>query len=434
MSIAVAIETHGCKLNRAESDALARALVNAGYRLVPADGRPDIYILNTCTVTHVADAKARRALRAARRRDPNASIIAVGCYARRAPEALASTEGVDLALGSAADEGRVLREVARIAERRGGGTHSPELDILTPFRPEGRTRAFVKVQQGCRYACAYCIVPHVRGGARSLPPGSIAAEVKQRVAEGYREVVLTGTQPGCYGFDLAEGSLPGLIRRLLSETGVERLRVSSLQPQELGAELVALWSDPRLCPHVHLPLQSGSARVLRRMGRPYTLERYMKAVRTLRDSVPDIAITSDVLVGFPGEGEAEFEESLSFCEAVGFSKVHVFPFSLRPGTRAAGMEPKVGPAELSRRVAGMLALSRQMGGRFRRASLGQVRPVLWEQTRKVDGERVWSGLTDNYQRAFTNDDGCLANRITPGELCGEVDGALWARIVQGVTA
>lgn len=434
MSIAVAIETHGCKLNRAESDALARALVNAGYRLVPVDGRPDIYILNTCTVTHVADAKARRTLRAARRRDPNASIIAVGCYARRAPEALASTEGVDLALGSAADEGRVLREVARIAERRGGGTHSPEIDILTSFRPEGRTRAFVKVQQGCRYACAYCIVPHVRGRARSLPPDSIVAEVKQRVAEGYREVVLTGTQPGCYGFDLAEGSLSGLIRRLLSETGVERLRVSSLQPQELGAELVALWSDPRLCPHVHLPLQSGSARVLRHMGRPYTLERYMKAVRMLRDSVPDIAITSDVLVGFPGEGEAEFEESLSFCEAVGFSKIHVFPFSLRPGTRAAGMEPKVSPAELSGRVARMLALSRQMGGRFRRASLGQVRPVLWEQTRKVNGERVWSGLTDNYQRAFTKDDGCLANRITPAELCGEVDGALLVRIVQGVTA
>jgi len=433
LSIAVAIETHGCKLNRAESDALARALASAGYRLVPVDGRPDIYILNTCTVTHVADAKARQALRAARRRDPDASIIAVGCYARRAPEALASTGGVDLALGSAADEGRVLREVARIAERRGGGTHSPELDTLTPLRPEGRTRAFVKVQQGCRYACAYCIVPHVRGRARSLPPGSIVAEVKQRVAEGYREVVLTGTQPGCYGFDLAGGSLSGLIGRLLSETGVERLRVSSLQPQELDAELVALWSDPRLCPHVHLPLQSGSAMVLRRMGRSYTLERYMEAVRMLRDSVPDIAVTSDVLVGFPGEGEAEFEESLSFCEAVGFSKVHVFSFSPRPGTRAAGMEPKVGPAELSWRVARMLALSRQMGGRFRRASLGQVRPVLWEQTRKVDGARVWSGLTDNYQRAFTKDDACLANRITPAELCGEVDGALLVRIVQGVT-
>ena len=429
MSVRVAIETHGCKLNQAESEALARALLRAGYRIVKANERPDVYILNTCTVTHVADSKARQALRAARRRNPCASIVAVGCYARDAPEKLADIEGCTALVASAGERERMLREVAGIVSRRGDAASALIAGVRSSYHPWGRTRSLVKIQEGCRYACAYCIVPLVRGRPVNTPPESVVAEVDQRVVEGYREVVLTGTQPGCYGYDLKRTSLSSLIRKLLRETDIERIRVSSLQPQELTPELVGLWSDSRLCPHVHMPLQSGSARVLREMGRGYTPEQYMTAVQTLRDSVPGVAITTDIIVGFPGEGKEEFQECLRFCERVGFSNIHVFPFSARPGTRAAGMEAKVRPSEISERVARMLALSREMEERFRQESLGQIRPVLWEELRSVNGVRAWSGLTDNYLRTFTSDERDLANRITQVELQEVKEGALWARVL-----
>jgi len=432
LSIRVAIETHGCKLNQADSDALARCLLRAGYRVVAGHEPAEVYILNTCTVTHVADAKARHALRAARRRTPGASIIAVGCYARRAPQELGRIEGVDLVVDRLQLE-RVLEEVTRLADGRRNIGIPSALASWAMSRSAVRTRAMVKIQEGCLRACAYCIVPQVRGRARSVPPDVVLDEVGRRVEEGYREVVLTGTQPGCYGVDIKKGaSLVELIGGLLSKTRVERIRVSSLQPQELSPELLELWGDPRLCPHVHMPLQSGSAEVLQRMGRAYTPQDYMKAVEMLRSSVPDVAITTDVMVGFPGETEADFEESLLFCQRVGFSGVHVFPFSPRPGTRAARMERQVPPSNLSTRVDRMLFLAKELEGGFRRACLGQVRFVLWEGTRKVNGRGVWSGLTDNYLRTFTSSTGNLVNRIIKAQLWEERDGALWAHVLEPV--
>ena len=428
MSVTVAIETHGCKLNQAESEALAYALLNAGYRVVNTREHPDVYILNTCTVTHVADSKARQALRAVRRRNPDVSLVAVGCYARRASEKLAEIGGCTVLGVGAGEREHILRELTGIVERRAEVETALAERGPCSLPGTGRTRAMVKIQEGCRYACAYCIVPSVRGRPDSTPPDSVIAEVSQRVKEGYREVVLTGTQPGCYGYDLRGTSLPGLLRRILDETEVDRVRVSSIQPQELTPELLDLWGNSRLCPHVHMPLQSGSVRTLRAMGRGYTPEYYMDTLRTLRKAVPDVSVTTDVMVGFPDEGEEEFGESLRFCEEAGFSKVHVFPFSARPGTRAAGMGPKVLPAELSKRMGRMLSLSRELEGRVRYLAVGQTRPVLWEGLRNVSGVKIWSGLTDTYLRVVMSDPSDMTNRITRAELREVRDGVLWARI------
>ncbi len=310
----VVIETHGCKLNQADTSVLASDFLRAGFTLASNDDEVDVYVVNTCTVTHVADRKARQALRTARRRHPRATIVATGCYAQRDPEGLNGLEEIDLVLGNTAK----AELVRRVLDLRG--------DSLTPCAEgeepaahrvrTGRTRAMVKIQEGCNQVCAYCIVPRVRGRERSVPPEQLIGLVNRRIAEGYLEIVLTGTQLGTYGYDLPGTGLVDLVRRVLEETDVTRLRVSSLQPQEIGADLLALWSDRRLCPHFHIPLQSGSAAILHRMRRRYSPEEYRNAVDRVRRFVPDVSITADVIVGFPGETEADFEATRSLCAEV----------------------------------------------------------------------------------------------------------------------
>jgi threonylcarbamoyladenosine tRNA methylthiotransferase MtaB len=417
----VAIQTQGCKLNQAESEAIARLLARAGFQVVPPEEPADIYILNTCTVTHRADSDARQSLRGFHRRNPSAFIVATGCYAQRSPEELARLEGVGLVLGNSQKE-RILE---LLLTTRGKGL--PPGGKEDAQRAVGRTRAMVKIQEGCNQVCSYCIVPKVRGRERSVPPERVLEEIRERVREGYKEVVLTGTQPGSYGADLPDVDLRLLLERILVETDLPRLRVSSLQPQELTPELLELWSDRRLCPHFHIPLQSGSDRILKLMRRRYTTAQYAEAVEMVRSRVPDAAITTDVMVGFPGEGEEEFLESLRFCEAMGFAGMHIFPFSLRPGTAAVHIGPKVDARTKERRTAEMLSLARRKAGEFRRRFLGRLRPVLWETQRRQNGRVAWWGLTDNYIRVFAEGEVPLANRITPALLVGEEGEALRAR-------
>ena len=424
---AVAIETHGCKLNQADSNLLAWRFAEAGCRLVATDEPSDVYVLNSCTVTHVADRKARHAIRAARRRNPEATIVAAGCYAQRSPQDLRHLEEVDLVVGNA-DKATLVR---RVMDWR-GDTPVPcavgdDGELLSPriFR----TRAMVKIQEGCNQVCAYCIVPKVRGRERSIPPDTIVAEINRHVARGYKEVVLTGTQLGSYGFDLSGITLTRLLERILSETDVLRLRVSSLQPQEMSEEMLALWSDRRLCPHFHIPLQSGSDTVLKRMRRRYTARLYGEAVETVRRSIPDVSITADVIIGFPGETDEEFEETYALCERLGFATVHAFPYSVRPGTSAAYLEGRVPPDVKSRRVQRLLGLADAQAGEFRRRSLGKVRPVLWEGTREVKGSTLWSGLTDNYIRVLGRSPRRLTNRITPARLRQQKEDLVYAQVL-----
>ena len=408
----VAIETLGCRLNQAESESLSRQFAERGYNIVTPSNGAAIYILNTCTVTHIADRKSRHLLRLARRRNPSALIIAMGCYAERAAGELAQVDGVDIILGN--EEKARLIDV--LAER---GLISSGSELVPQMH---RTRSLVKVQEGCNQFCSYCIVPLVRGRERSLSLDEAVAEVRAKVERGYQEIVLTGTKIGSY-----RNSLECLTRRILFETELKRLHLSSLQPQEINTGLLDLWQvfSKRLCRHLHLPLQSGSDAVLRRMGRQYSTEYYERVVARVRETIPDMAITTDIIVGFPGETKVEFAESYRFCQRMAFAKIHVFPYSERPGTRAAQMPDRIDERVKREWSQRMLKLARESARRFRGQYVGHTMMVLWE--REVD-EGDWAGLTDNYIRVVARSNEPLGNRLVPARLESEHNNYLRASL------
>jgi threonylcarbamoyladenosine tRNA methylthiotransferase MtaB len=347
----VALDTLGCKLNQAETELLARELVKVGYELVTDISKADIYILNTCTVTHTADRKARHRLRQAYRRNPAALVVATGCYARRAPQELNRIEGVNLVTGNN-EKQHLLHLITEAYYREHPSLTDEETGVPTP--PELRTRTFVKVQNGCNTPCSYCIVPLVRGIETSLPASEIINEVGDRVAEGYQEVV-----------------------------------------------------------HFHLSLQSGSDSVLARMKRRYDTEEYEQAVSLIRRSVPDAAVTTDIIVGFPGETDNDFEESYRFCQRMEFARIHVFPFSARSGTKAAQIPGQIDSRTKKERSDSMLALAEESARNFRQRFSGRTMTVLWEQR---TGDYLWSGVTGNYIRVFTESKEDLNNRLIPVKL------------------
>ena len=409
----VAIHTHGCKLNQADSQVLARQFQEAGFRVVRSATQADVVILNSCTVTANSDSKARQYLRRARRANPDALVVATGCYAQRAKDELSAMEEVSLVLDNRQKETLVSTVAAKL-----NVVADSSIQNAPVAAPVGRSRAMVKIQEGCDQVCAYCIVPKVRGRERSIPPEEIIAEINGRSENGCREAVLTGTQLGTYGFDLPGIDLRDLIRRVLAETSIDRLRVSSLQAQEITHELLELWDDPRLCPHLHIPLQSGSDTILRSMRRRYDTARFAETVELVRKKIPDAGMTTDIIVGFPGEGEREFAESYSFAMSVGFSDMHVFPYSIRPGTSAAHLDGQVEVIKKRERTGEMLELAATAAREFRLGSLGQTRPVLWEPGKGRDAGGIWSGLTDNYLRVKAQSDRELGNVITDAHLIG----------------
>jgi threonylcarbamoyladenosine tRNA methylthiotransferase MtaB len=414
---AVALESLGCKLNRAEVEDLGRRLTEAGYRLASPGDEPDIYILNTCTVTHIADRKSRHMLRLARRRYPAARLIAIGCYAHRAPRELEQIDVVDLILGN--DHKDNLVSILENIPRAGTVRRRTSSYLQANSR---RTRAFIKIQDGCRNYCAFCIVPFVRTREVSLPAERVITEVKGRVVAGYQEVVLTGTEVGTYSCDGI--NLAGLLERILRETDIRRLRLSSLQPMEITEELIGLWRDNRLCPHFHLSLQSGSDSVLGRMKRHYTVAEYRRAVDLIRTSLPDVAITTDTIVGFPGETDEEFRRTEDFCRETRFARIHVFPFSRRPGTTAADMPGQLSSVVRKGRSRQMLALAKQNDIAYRQRFLGRTLHVLWEQ--KNHG--TWSGLTGNYIKVYTGSGDDLTNKLLPVKLEKLNKDGVWGRL------
>lgn len=426
----IAILTLGCKLNQAESEGIARVLSLAGCRVIDRPAVADAYVINSCSVTHVADRKSRHLVRLARRMSPAATVLLTGCY----PE----TAGTEIALATGADIVVPSRDKAEVARRLldARPVIAPPSVPAPPQAASLRTRAFIKAQEGCNDVCAFCIVPKTRGRERSLSPEEVAGVVAERESDGVQEVVITGTQLGAYGRDRDSANYgpAGLIRHLLAETAVPRIRFSSLQPQDITPELLALWEDPRLCRHFHLALQSGSEGVLRRMRRRYTTDRYRAALALIRDMVPGVAITTDIIAGFPGETEAEAEESLAFCREAQFSQMHVFPYSRRPGTTAHILPEHVTQPVKQGRMERMLALAAESADAFRRSVVGRTEAVLWEgQARHTDeGDLpVWEGLTDTYVRVFTRSTAGLQNRITPARLDRLVDGGVWAETAAG---
>jgi threonylcarbamoyladenosine tRNA methylthiotransferase MtaB len=298
-----------------------------------------------------------------------------------------------------------------------------------------RTRAFVKIQEGCNDVCSFCVVPRTRGRERSVPMERVVTEVLARQAEGVQEVVLTGTQLGNYGRDLGpSGGVTPLLGSLLARTAVPRIRLSSLQAQDIDESLLRLWDNPRLCRHFHLPLQSGSDHVLAAMRRRYSARRFLAVASLVRERVPDVAITTDVMVGFPGETETDFRETHSLCQEAGFAAIHVFPYSRRPGTAAALMRDQVAAAVKRHRLERMLALARASAAAFRAGFQGRTMTVLWEEARPRRGARpVWQGLTGNYLRVYTDAENPaagsprqdLTNLLLPTRLSRAAADGLW---------
>jgi len=417
--LSVALDTLGCKLNQAETELLARQFAEAGYKVVPLSEPADIYILNTCTVTRIADQKSRQRLRLARRRSGTAMVVATGCYATSAPDILAKIDGVDLVVGNdrKAQLLQLVQEAGDIAIL--GSVASGISDGGSGFR----TRAFVKVQDGCNGSCAYCIVPLVRPCEESVPVEQVVAEIDNCLARNCGEVVLTGVEIGRYSHNGM--NLKGLLERILAETEVARIRLSSLQPDEITPELLELWQDCRLCCHFHLSLQSGSNGVLGRMRRRYSVGDYRQAVSLIRSRLPEAAITTDIIVGFPGETDEEFEESYEFCRQMEFARIHVFAYSPRPGTLAAQMPQMVAAMVKKERSRRMLALAKESEQNFHRRFLGQTRAILWEKQTKG----VWSGLTDNYIRVYTRNGEDLTNQLLDTRLVDAGGDGVWGEVI-----
>ncbi|HEX9940490.1 MAG TPA: tRNA (N(6)-L-threonylcarbamoyladenosine(37)-C(2))-methylthiotransferase MtaB [Thermoanaerobaculia bacterium] len=413
----------GCKLNQAEIERLAREFAAAGHKVVESLAEADLHVVNSCTVTGTAARASRKAAGRARRSGGprRTRTVLTGCHVSESPAAAARLAGVDLVVPNAEKD----RLLARVHEAFPDAIPRADADLSAPCAPlpSGNTRALVKVEDGCNMRCSFCIIPFTRGAQRSRPLPEVVTEVRDLVRQGRREIVITGVQISAYRWQGVR--LAGLVRALLAATDIPRLRLTSIAPWDLDERLLDLWEDRRLCRHLHLSLQSGSTATLRRMRRPYTAEGYLDLLGRVRAAVPGVAVTTDVIVGFPGETGAEFAESLAAVATAGFAKVHVFPYSPRPGTEAEGMPGPVPPEEKKARVEAMLEVAARAERNFQRAHLGSRQTVLWE--RPKDG--MGHGLTDNYLRVLSPSGAALSNRFSEVELEEIAQDGIVGRIV-----
>ena len=414
MTRKAAFHNLGCKVNAYEVEAMQQALEEAGYEIVPFSSDADVYIINTCTVTNIADRKSRQMLHRAKKQNPDALVVAVGCYAQLHGEELQKDPAIDLVIGSnrktdLAEEIARLRSEVVVSDLHTDRRYEP----LQLSRSEEHTRAIVKIQDGCDNYCTYCIIPYARGHVRSRDPENVREEVARLVQNGAREVVLTGIHLCSYGKDLAgDTDLLSLLQELQEGPGEYRIRLGSLEPSFLTKETVsALAAMPRLCPHFHLSLQSGCDATLQRMGRRYTTEEYAEKVRMLREAFEDPALTTDLIAGFPGETEEEFAATCAFVERMAFFETHVFPYSRRAGTRAAEMEGQWPEACKKERTRTLLALHRMQQQRYLETFLQRPVEVLFEEEITRDGKRWISGHGRRYQQVL-----CAPDVARPGDL------------------
>ncbi len=428
----VHLDSVGCKLNQSELERLARDFQRAGHTIVASPKDSDLIVINTCTVTKAAAADSRSKARHAHRQNPQAKIVLTGCWSSMEPNAAAALPGVTQVVPNSAKQRLVAGLTAEMPT-----PHSRKALVRSPLPGNRRrTRAFIKVQDGCDNRCTYCITTLARGAARSEPPEAILEEVRYAIDGGVKEIVLSGVQLSAYGKDLSdEVDLRSLVMRILDSTSVTRLRLSSLEPWNLPQDFFSLWKNPRLCRQLHLPLQSGSERTLRRMGRPFSPQSYAALIRQARREIPAVAITTDVIVGFPGEREADFEESLDFIESMAFSGMHVFSYSPRPGTAAARLPDRVPAQVAGTRAQKVKAIAAASSQAFNSAFIGQAMPVLWIRSQQA-GPHRWevSGLTDNYIRVHASSEKDLWNQLTCIRLVSlAVEGGMHADAITGPT-
>ncbi len=426
-----ALHNLGCKVNSYETEAMQQLLEAAGYQIVDFEEKADVYIINTCSVTNVADKKSRQMLHRAKAKNPEALVVAAGCYAQAAGEKLLEDTVIDLVIGN-----NKKAELVQLLEERLAGQEpqdavidisaTQEYEALRIERQADHTRAFIKVQDGCNQFCSYCIIPYTRGRVRSRRPEDVEKEVRDLAEKGYQEIVLTGIHLSSYGTDFKEEhqDLLELTKRLHQISGVKRIRFGSLEPrlitEEFARELSAM---EKICPHFHLSLQSGCDATLKRMNRHYTCEDYLYRCGILRKYFEDPAITTDVIVGFPGETDEEFAETKKFLEKVHFYEMHVFKYSRRAGTRADRMPDQVPEPVKTKRSAELLALEKEMSKAYRASFLGRETEVLLEEPVEIGGVRYMVGHTKEYVKAAVPEAGgknCFVRGVLKEFLTDEI--------------
>lgn len=402
----VTFHTLGCKVNQYETEAMEEMFEKNGYTIVGEDDYSDVYVINTCTVTNLSDRKSRQFIRKSKKNNPAAIVAVVGCYSQVSPEEVETIEDVDVIIGTS-ERNRIVElcEEAASTKRRINIVRSvktyKEFEKINIDEVKSRTRAFVKIQDGCNQFCSYCIIPYARGPIRSREFGDIEEEVKKLAKAGFKEVVLTGIHVASYGKDLKRESLAEVIDKISMIEGIERIRLSSLEPTLIDEGFMEIMTkSPKICDHFHLSLQSGSDTVLERMNRKYTAGEYRDKVRLIREYLPDAGITTDIIVGFPGETEDEFMETFRFVEEIGFSRIHVFKYSPRKGTPAATMENQVHGEVKNRRSELLIALGDRLSEEFNRRYLESTKDVLYEEHTKRD-INIYEGYTSNYIRVKT---------------------------------
>lgn len=416
----IAFYTLGCKVNQADTASMENLFLRSGHQLVSFDGEADVYIINTCVVTNTGQRKSRQTIHRAIRKNPNALIVVTGCYPQTAAEEVKAIAGVDMIIGNQ-DRAQIVQLVEeRLAHRQTDTldavhklTASTAFEEMAAGDITDKTRAFLKIQEGCNQFCTYCIIPYARGPLRSRSLESIRTETQRLISAGFKEIVLIGIHLGCYGKENPDGpTLYDAVKTVLDVPGVQRLRLGSLESVEVEPRLLTLMQeDARFCRHLHLPLQSGCDKTLQAMHRPYTTAKFKTLLADIKTRVPDIAITTDVIVGFPGETEADFETTCKFAESCGFSKMHIFPFSARKGTPAEKFAGAVTEAVKKERADILGEIDETMHKTFLQAMVGQNAEVLFEQPA---GEDYFEGLTGNYQRVFVKSGGRnLSGEILP---------------------
>ena len=437
-----ALHNLGCKVNAYETEAMQQQLEERGYEIVPFDQKADVYIINTCSVTNIADRKSRQMLHRAKKLNPEAVVVAAGCYVQVASDALKEDDSVDIIVGNN-NKARLADILEEYMKDRQGDEDGYVLDIarareyeeLHVSRLGEHTRAFIKVQDGCNQFCSYCIIPYARGRVRSRKPEDVEAEVKGLVARGYREVVLTGIHLSSYGTEHMEGSpvkggdwdsgpLWDLIERIHRVEGLERIRLGSLEPRIITREFAEkLAGLPEFCPHFHLSLQSGCDATLKRMNRHYTTEDYEARCRLLREVFDHPAITTDVIVGFPGETEEEFALTKEYLERIHFYEMHIFKYSRREGTKAAVMKDQIPESVKAERSDVLLSLETKMSEEYRKHYGDSVLSVLFEEITVIDGKEYLTGYTPQYVRA--------ALPVTDREICSRMAGNIFEVQAEG---
>ena len=403
----------GCKVNQYESEAIAELFAEKGYDVVSIEDQADVYIINTCTVTNFGDKKSRQLIRKVKRQNPDAIVAVVGCYAQTAPEEISAVEGVNLVIGTK-DKSQVVKMVEDYRKEMGVQNfvtdimHERVFEPLEIKRLQNRTRAYLKIQDGCSQFCSYCIIPYARGPIRSRAPQDVIAEVKRLAENGFREVVLTGIHVASYGKDRKDITLTEIIQQVHAVEGIERIRFSSIEPNVVTEEFAqAMAALPKVCDHFHLSLQSGCDKTLEQMRRRYDTAQYRRAVALLRKYLPDVALTTDIIVGFPGESEQDYQQSKAFAEEIGFSKIHVFPYSPKKGTPAAERKDQLPNAVKQQRSHDLILASERMTEAFLQAHVGKQKEVLFERMVSPD---VYEGHTTNYMKVHAKSTEDLTNQ------------------------